>query len=102
MNAQPTFRDMTPEQRKEAAKRAIESLPEKGEPSSVLDCPNETGTWLAENFADVVQTGALEIIGDWLAGPRDGYAEAKAHRELMELAKKCDKAIHDVLNGGGA
>ena len=60
---------------------------------SVLDCPNEIGTWLAENMAEEVQVAAIEILGDWLAGPRDGYAEAKFHRELMEFAKKCETAI---------
>lgn len=62
-------------------------------PESILDCPNETGTWLSENMAEEVKTAAIEIIGDWLASPRDGYAEAKLHREMMEFAGKCDDAI---------
>lgn len=66
------------------------------DPPSVLRCQNETGTWIAENMAEVIQTGAIEIIGDWLAGPRDGYAETKLHRELMELAEKCERQILDT------
>lgn len=64
-------------------------------PPSVLDCPNETGTWLAENMADDVQTNALEIIGDFITSSMDGYAEAKAHRKLMELAARCRAAIEE-------
>lgn len=70
--------------------------PNYREPDSVLDCPNETGTWLAEHMAETIQVNAIEIIGDWLTGPRDEYADRKAARQLMELAKRCDDAIHEV------
>lgn len=50
----------------------------------------EASEFLTENMAEVVKTEAIAIIADWLSGWRDGYAEAKAHRELMELAARCE------------
>lgn len=63
------------------------------EPASVLDCPNETGTWLAENMEEPITTAAIESIGDYLAGPRDNFAERKLLREMLELADTCGAAI---------
>ena len=67
--------------------------PDYVERESILDCPNETGTWLAENMAEPIQTRAIEIIGDFLAGPRDQFANARLLREVMDLAAKCEDAI---------
>lgn len=68
--------------------------PDYVQASSVLDCPNETGTWLAENLADTIQTTVIELIGDFLAGPQDVYAVRKMQREFAELAYRCEDAIH--------
>lgn len=70
--------------------------PDYVERESILDCPNETGTWLAENRDDFIKENAIEIIGDFITSSMDGYAEAKAHRKLMELARKCRQAIQDA------
>lgn len=55
-------------------------------------CPSfeEAHDFLTGNLAEVIQTGATEALAEWLASCRDGYAEAKAHRQLMELATRCE------------
>ena len=45
--------------------------------------------WLAEQMGTEIRTASIEILADWLTGPRDGYAEAKAHRQFMQLAEQC-------------
>lgn len=67
--------------------------PDYVERESILDCPNETGTWLAEHMAEPIQTRAIEIIGDFLGGPRDNYAHRKMAREFAELSCLCEAAI---------
>lgn len=69
--------------------------PDYNQPPSVLDCPNETGTWLADNMAEPIQTRAIEIIGDFLAGPQDGFAVRGLQREFSELIRRCENAILD-------
>lgn len=60
---------------------------------SVLECPNETGTWLAENMAEELLSGAAEIIGDFITGFQDIYARNKLQRQIVELAQRCESAI---------
>jgi hypothetical protein len=87
---------MTPEQKRAELARFAPMLPKRAEDvGSILDCPNETGTWLAENMAEPIQTRAIEIIGDFLAGPRDQYANTRLLREVMQLAGVCEDAIHN-------
>ena len=87
---------MTPEQKRAELARIAPNLPKPGdEAGSILDCPNETGTWLAENMAEPIQTRAIEIIGDFLAGPQDGFAVRGLQREFSELIRKCENAILD-------
>jgi hypothetical protein len=45
--------------------------------------------WLAEQMGAEIRTASIAIVADWMTGPRDGYAEAKAHRQLMQLAEQC-------------
>lgn len=94
MSAAAQWFAMTPEERRDFCARIVPTLPQAGEPApSILDCPNETGTWLAENMAEPIQTRAIEIIGDFLAGPQDVYAASKMEREFSEFAAKCEDAI---------
>lgn len=96
MSAAADWFSLTPEQKRAELARIAPTLPKPGdEPTSILDCPNETGTWLAENMAEPIQTRAIEIIGDFLAGPPDLYAVRKMQGEFSELAKKCENAILD-------
>ena len=67
--------------------------PDFNPPETVLNCPNETGTWLADNMADEVETAAIEAIGDFLTSFRDGYAKEKLLRQMLELADLCERSI---------
>lgn len=53
----------------------------------------EVSDFLAEHMPDEIRDGATELLADYLSGMRDGYAEAKAHRQLMELAGRCDDQL---------
>jgi hypothetical protein len=69
------------------------SPPEDDESPSILDCPNETGTFLADYCADMIHERAIDMLADYLTGSRDGYAEAKLHRLIVDLAERCESAI---------
>lgn len=66
---------------------------------SVLECPNETGTWLAENMAEELLTAAAEAIGDFITGYQDIYARNKLGREMEILAQRCEDAIRKAQEG---
>lgn len=84
------FTDFDPERKPDMVPLGFDK---SAQPSSILDCPNETGTWLADNMADEVETAAIEAIGDFLTSFRDGYAKEKLLRQMLELADLCELAI---------
>jgi hypothetical protein len=69
--------------------------PDYVERESILDCPNEAGTWLAENREEFILENAIEIIGDFITSSMDIYAQEKMKRKMVEAAMKCRQAIED-------
>lgn len=70
----------------------------KQTPSHQIDTsdPAAVGSWLADEQAELVESGANEILADWLTSHQDSYAAAKASRQLFELAAKVGRLLEEA------
>lgn len=87
-----------------AAQRALDNA-SPPEAADLLDGevdltnPNDVHTFITDGMDDFHTVALPEVLARYLSSSRDEFAKAKFHREMLELARRVDRAIEEHNKG---